>query len=557
MMEFTRRGFIKMTASGLIWIGGTGPGATARAASNIASPRMKLEDFVKDQTRVKSLKHAVQVIKSRKPSDPRSWFFQAAVHGVMPDAIADAQKQDPDIAKVDQKRFWNQCPHYPELKLASANFLIWHRAYVYYFERILRDAAQDPALSLPYWNYTDRDQRSFPALYADPEPDPSTNQPTNPLYDARRENALTEGLLELSDAAVSPDFALKAEKFFGVTASDGFAGAANDIEPGSQGRIETSPHNNVHFAIGGFIATDSAGNDGTGGLMSNVPTAAFDPIFWAHHCNIDRLWSVWDCLPNRQWGTGPAAAWFTEKPWWFYDYDGTPQNLERGFYIQAQDLHIQFDTDMSTCRPLSANLPAAARRLTAKAGDDETAAVSPSPILERVEIGSSAQPLELSPTTPTVKDVPLTNANVFGARAAKEALLDVPVGKVRRLLVELGGIDYKTIPAVAYHVYVNLPEGTTPSPDGSNYVGSLGLFGIKHPGMHHDGGYSQSFDVTDLVKGQSSAANSLKVTIVPVPLLVPRSSASRTLSETPVRDARVTVSRIQVIAIQADAVTTQ
>lgn len=56
----------------------------------------------------------------------------------MPDAIADAQKQDPDLAKVDQKRFRNQCPHYAELNLASANFLIWHRAYVYYFERILR-----------------------------------------------------------------------------------------------------------------------------------------------------------------------------------------------------------------------------------------------------------------------------------------------------------------------------------------------------------------------------------------------------------------------------------
>ena len=365
-------------------------------------------------------------MKSRKPSDPRSWFFQSAVHGVTPDAIADAQKQDPDVAKVDQKRFWNQCPHYPELKLASANFVIWHRAYVYYFERILRDAAQDQALSLPYWNYTDKSQRKFPALYADPENDPSTNQPTNPLYDARRENALLAQFLELSDAAVSTDLAFKTQKFFGVTAASGFAGAADDIEPGSQGLIERSPHNNVHFAVGGFIATDPAGNNGAGGLMADVTTAAFDPIFWAHHCNIDRLWSVWDCLPKRQWGSAPPATWFTEKPWWFYDVDGNPKNLERGFYMQAENLDFHFDTDKSACRPLSAKLPTGGTRLTSTAGNNVTAAVSPAARLERAEIGTVSMPLELSPTTPTIKDVPVTSETVqirHGRGPRIEALL--------------------------------------------------------------------------------------------------------------------------------------
>lgn len=556
-MGVTRRNFIKITASGLVLFNKTAPLAIASPASQEPSPRMRLEEFIKDQSRVKSLKRGVQVMKARKPSDPRSWFFQGAVHGVTPEAVADAQNQDPDVANVDQKRFWNQCPHFPELKLASANFLIWHRAYVYHFERILREAAQDPGLSLPYWNYTDKKQRAFPALYADPENDPSTKQPTNPLYDARRENALMAGLLELSDAAVSTDFAFKAEKFFGISADSGFAGAANDLEPGDQGRVEKSPHNNVHFAIGGFIAADPAGNNGTGGLMSDVPTAAFDPIFWAHHCNIDRLWSVWDCLPHRQWGSAPPAAWFTEKPWWFYDSDGTPQNLERGFYTQAQNLHIHFDTDKSTCRPLSANLPTGARRLASTTGVDEAGASSPAASPESVEVASVAQPLELSPATPTVKEVPFTSENVFGARAAKDALLDVPVGKERRLLLELGGINYTTVPAVAYQVYVNLPEGATPNPDSSNYVGSLGLFGIKHAGAHDHGGHSQTFDVTDIVKGQSSAGNALKVTIVPVPLLVPSPSAAASAAAVPIRDAHVTVSRIQVIAIQADATTAE
>ena len=27
--------------------------------------------------------------------------------------------------------------------------------------------------------------------------------------------------------------------------------------------------------------------------MGSLGTAAWDPIFWSHHCMIDRLWYVW------------------------------------------------------------------------------------------------------------------------------------------------------------------------------------------------------------------------------------------------------------------------
>jgi tyrosinase len=38
--------------------------------------------------------------------------------------------------------------------------------------------------------------------------------------------------------------------------------------------------------------------------MSLVPFAAFDPIFWAHHTMVDRLWRLWQlrhpgALPPR------------------------------------------------------------------------------------------------------------------------------------------------------------------------------------------------------------------------------------------------------------------
>jgi len=54
--------------------------AIAPAAIFAEHPRMRLSEFVKDPSRVESLKRGVRVMKSRKPSDPRSWFFQAAIH---------------------------------------------------------------------------------------------------------------------------------------------------------------------------------------------------------------------------------------------------------------------------------------------------------------------------------------------------------------------------------------------------------------------------------------------------------------------------------------------
>ena len=52
------------------------------------------------------------------------------------------------------------------------------------------------------------------------------------------------------------------------------------------------PHNQVH----GWV----------GGTMSIVPIAAFDPIFFAHHTMIDRLWYLWQ-LRNPNAGVGTLA----------------------------------------------------------------------------------------------------------------------------------------------------------------------------------------------------------------------------------------------------------
>jgi hypothetical protein len=50
------------------------------------------------------------------------------------------------------------------------------------------------------------------------------------------------------------------------------------LEQGSNGLGVTSSHNEVHRYVGGHMGAAMSTND---------------PIFWLHHCNIDRLWAMW------------------------------------------------------------------------------------------------------------------------------------------------------------------------------------------------------------------------------------------------------------------------
>lgn len=56
-------------------------------------------------------------------------------------------------------------------------------------------------------------------------------------------------------------------------------------------------HNQIHGIVGGPNPT----RDGRlpAGSMSGFDTSAYDPVFWLHHSNVDRLWAIWqDLHPN-------------------------------------------------------------------------------------------------------------------------------------------------------------------------------------------------------------------------------------------------------------------
>jgi len=60
--------------------------------------------------------------------------------------------------------------------------------------------------------------------------------------------------------------------------------------------LET-PHNDIHLSVGGFnipgASHDFSPIPGANGDMGENDTAAFDPIFFFHHCNVDRMFWIW------------------------------------------------------------------------------------------------------------------------------------------------------------------------------------------------------------------------------------------------------------------------
>jgi len=165
-------------------------------------------------------------------------------------------------------------------------FLPWHRAYLYFFERAMRD--RDPNAGLVWWDWRTGPNRqaSLPGPYAKSK----AGGKANPLYSAK-----------------VAKLALQQGKQGGLQ-----VGATTKREPGSP--TELPSREEVEDALERPQFTDfSRTLEGlhnrvhgwVGGHMGVIPFAAFDPVFWAHHTMIDRIWRLWQL---RHSGGMPPAA---------------------------------------------------------------------------------------------------------------------------------------------------------------------------------------------------------------------------------------------------------
>ncbi len=176
-------------------------------------------------------------------------------------------------------------------------FLPWHRAYLYSYEQRLQDV--DDGVTVPWWDWRSGSSRSdgLPDAFADER----VGGAPNALYDARvwvpsagidhRTQRFPRAPDELPD-------------------EDAVDRLIRDFDDWSdfQDQLE-GIHGQIHGWAGGYkrdaegwpidendqrIEDPNANRDRViFGDMGSVVTAAFDPIFWSHHCMVDRIWALW------------------------------------------------------------------------------------------------------------------------------------------------------------------------------------------------------------------------------------------------------------------------
>ncbi len=414
-----------------------------------------------------AFKNGVAVMKARPATNPTSWAYQAAIHGTFTTPVQTA---------------WNTCQH------NITFFMSWHRMYVCFFERILRKASGMPGLGLPYWNYsdaTDANARFLPAAFRSPA------NASNPLFNSVRNAAINAGTGQLSASAVS-----LASVIPGPVGFYPFSG-----------NINGTPHGAVHVGIGGW--------------MGQFETAGQDPIFWLHHCNIDRLWNRWlDGGGGRANPPVTDTAWHTTK-FTFFD--------ENGQQVQFTGADL-LNPNVCGCRSCY---------------DEEAVftiwdvATEGSRFMD-ILIGHYRKQLVLD-TRRLSFEIDLNDkAKDAFARALKAVKPEEEV----RFRLNFEGVKADKPVDFFYEVYLNLPENTEPHYTMESYAGNLSFFGAdqKHPTQRGEKEELKfNVNVTRAVKSLKNLQQQEKLSFT----LVPTGLVSRDEKRLPIRsDAKVSVEQV-------------
>ena len=242
------------------------PWNTARSA--LATPplvRQSITGADFSPATLESFKRAIRAMLALPPNDPRNWYRQAIIHVL-------------------------DCPH------ANWWFLPWHRGYLLHFEEICRELSADPKFALPFWDWTSTPR--VPAVLFD-----DVLSPTHELYEESFEtfrpkfetaigdlwNGLTaaqrdqlnqrgyasvndlwaklesyfsaraEARAETREKPELPDWAMGEVSAERVTAAlaptrfedFGSTPSENHHQRAILDTLESSPHNNIHNAVGG------------------------------------------------------------------------------------------------------------------------------------------------------------------------------------------------------------------------------------------------------------------------------------------------------------------
>ncbi|KAG6542073.1 hypothetical protein Mapa_016537 [Marchantia paleacea] len=285
------------------------------------------------------LRKAISLMKALPADDPRSFTQQSRLHCAYGTGSFITGTEGFDI-------------HF------SWFFHPWHRWFLYFHERILQSLLDDPTFTLHFWNWdhegqavTGRNKCSksgmvFPAMYADPDsplfhPARSTRAkiPALPVdlgitvHEADHIPHLPKDFVLARNVAVMHETMVinstSSRIFFGRDFRAGDKRLEN-IEDGV-GSLESRAHASVHWWVGADLKT--------------TPTAANDPVFYAHHGNVDRMWKMWlRSGPGRENPTDPD---FLDAEFLFFDETKNLNRVKVRDALEIRTLGYDYDEEVN------------------------------------------------------------------------------------------------------------------------------------------------------------------------------------------------------------------
>jgi hypothetical protein len=457
--------------------------------------RLSWQEFAQDPARVQSFRNAVAAMRALNTSpDPvqfrRSWVYWASMHGYFGQGAKNgtvaqwreangltAAKYDAAFAGVENttppdavaQAVWDQCQH------GTDYFFPWHRLYLHYFEQVLQRTANDPALRLPYWDYTNPANLAMPPEFTSPTYTNAQGQVVdNPLFERRRAPGWnTPGGKTLNSTDTNIDQTLDNPLYLNTTDDNG------DTVNGYQRAIELTPHGYAHCAVIGCRAT----------VMGAVPFSANDPIFYVHHANIDRMWDCWTSIAGH---VNPGGAWLTQ-PFSFVDATGTQVTNLVSDVFKPGFIDYVYQQPSNCARPAAAPVSATATATTARPAAVRSARAA---LVNRVLIGEETT--DLAVNAPLVRQrvtLPATASLAHPRQFALRAQPELPVATD----LTLRRVRFDAHPNAEFRVYLE----RTDNPTAREFVGTLSFFSQEPAGSqshHAPTSDTWTFNVTDALR---------------------------------------------------------
>jgi len=244
----------------------------------------------------KSEKFGIFVMALKNLEESDDWYRICGIHGDTfkpndPEVLCPTDQKI--VAAISQTGEPFYCKH------SVYSFIAWHTPYVYQFELLLNKYNKSSCkdyITLPYIDLTNTtsdfafmNEPTITVLY---EGEQKTIE--NPLagayyyVDGVKTKTTRNGFLTPTTKKQAKQLNTVKKQLNNVL----YAGSYERFSshPVTYYKMDTlhdyipleTPHNSLHDIIGG-----------DGGNMSDISISAFDPIFWLHHCNMDRHFYTW------------------------------------------------------------------------------------------------------------------------------------------------------------------------------------------------------------------------------------------------------------------------